>query len=81
MLSIGFVVLGLSVDAADATDAVSVERKLRTVDADELLRGIWALDWPSSPHITSGNSCEQLCLRDPVGVLLGGLSLPRRGMA
>lgn len=81
MQSFGFVMLGLSVDAADAVGAVSVERELRTVDADELLRGIWPLDWPSSPRITSGNGCEQLCLRGPVGVLLGGLSLPGRGMA
>src|SRR5579871_1429994 len=82
MPSIGFVILGLLVDAADAIDVVSVERKLRMVDADELLRGIWVLDWSTSPHVPSDNSCERLCLKGPVGpLLLGGLSLTRRGMA
>src|SRR5579871_3230415 len=81
MPSIGFVILGLLVDAADAIDVVSVARKLRMVDADELLRGIWVLDWSSSPHVPSDNSCERLCLRGPVGPLLGGLSSTQRGMA
>jgi hypothetical protein len=62
MLSFGFEMLLLSVDA------VSVER-LQTVDAKGLLREYRVPGSSPSSCATSGNSCEQFCFRGLVVVL------------
>ena len=51
------------------------------MDMKELSGDNCVLDWPSGSNAMSGNSCKWLCFEGPVGVHLGGLSLPRRGMA
>ena len=60
---------------------MSIERKLLIVDAKELSSDNSVLDWPSSLNIASSNSYERLYFRDSVRILLGGLSIPQRGIA
>jgi hypothetical protein len=62
VLSFGFVMLALLVDAVLA-------ERLQTVDAKDLLRENRVPGLSPSSYATSGNSCEQLCSRGLVEVL------------